>query len=135
LNRIRFEHPEIDAVVLTSARERIFSSGANIYMLGRASHAEKVNFCHTRPGPPRSGRSRAPTGLWMYRSTLWVHGPFRGSHQPTVASSERRALGASSGRTKSGERYACYQMNQGVRSSTGWRRKGLLSCRRNAAVR
>jgi benzoyl-CoA-dihydrodiol lyase len=45
LNRIRFEHPEIGAVVLTSARERIFCSGANIYMLGRASHAEKVNFC------------------------------------------------------------------------------------------
>jgi benzoyl-CoA-dihydrodiol lyase len=45
LNRIRFEHPEVGAVVLTSARERIFSSGANIYMLSRASHAEKVNFC------------------------------------------------------------------------------------------
>ncbi len=45
LNRIRFEHPEVGAVVLTSARERIFCSGANIYMLGRASHAEKVNFC------------------------------------------------------------------------------------------
>jgi benzoyl-CoA-dihydrodiol lyase len=45
LNRIRFEHPEIGAVVLTSARERIFCSGANIYMLARASHAEKVNFC------------------------------------------------------------------------------------------
>jgi benzoyl-CoA-dihydrodiol lyase len=45
LNRIRFEHPEIGAVVLTSARERIFCSGANIYMLGRSSHAEKVNFC------------------------------------------------------------------------------------------
>jgi benzoyl-CoA-dihydrodiol lyase len=45
LNRIRFEHPEVGAVVLTSARERVFCSGANIYMLGRASHAEKVNFC------------------------------------------------------------------------------------------
>ncbi len=45
LNRIRFEHPEVGAVVLTSGHERIFCSGANIYMLGRASHAEKVNFC------------------------------------------------------------------------------------------
>jgi benzoyl-CoA-dihydrodiol lyase len=45
LNRIRFEHPQVGAVVLTSARERIFCSGANIYMLGRASHAAKVNFC------------------------------------------------------------------------------------------
>src|SRR6266403_136313 len=45
LNRIRFEHPEVCVVVLTSGKERIFSSGANIYMLGQASHAEKVNFC------------------------------------------------------------------------------------------
>ena len=45
LNRIRFEHPEVQVVVLTSGKERVFSSGANIYMLGQASHAEKVNFC------------------------------------------------------------------------------------------
>jgi benzoyl-CoA-dihydrodiol lyase len=45
MNRIRFEHPEVRVVVLTSARERVFCSGANIYMLGRASHAQKVNFC------------------------------------------------------------------------------------------
>src|SRR5215831_13987576 len=45
LDRIRFEHPEVRAVVITSLRERIFCSGANIYMLGLASHAWKVNFC------------------------------------------------------------------------------------------
>src|SRR5689334_11536537 len=45
LNRIRFEHPEVRAVVITSAKSRMFCSGANIYMLGQASHAEKVNFC------------------------------------------------------------------------------------------
>ncbi len=45
LNRIRFEHPQVRVVVLTSGKERVFSSGANIYMLGRASHAQKVNFC------------------------------------------------------------------------------------------
>ena len=45
LNRIRFEHPEVRVVVLTSGKERIFCSGANIYMLGQASHAQKVNFC------------------------------------------------------------------------------------------
>ncbi|HXC12649.1 MAG TPA: 2,3-epoxybenzoyl-CoA dihydrolase [Stellaceae bacterium] len=45
LNRIRFEHPRVRAVVLTSGKERVFCSGANIYMLGQASHAEKVNFC------------------------------------------------------------------------------------------
>jgi benzoyl-CoA-dihydrodiol lyase len=45
LDRIRFEHPEVRVVVLTSGKERVFSAGANIYMLGQASHAEKVNFC------------------------------------------------------------------------------------------
>jgi benzoyl-CoA-dihydrodiol lyase len=45
LQRIRFEHPEVGAVIVTSARERVFCSGANIFMLGLASHAWKVNFC------------------------------------------------------------------------------------------
>ena len=45
LNRIRFEHPEVRAVVLTSAKDRLFCSGANIFMLGQSSHAWKVNFC------------------------------------------------------------------------------------------
>ena len=45
LDRIRFEHPEVRSVVITSAKPRVFSSGANIYMLGLASHAWKVNFC------------------------------------------------------------------------------------------
>src|SRR5512132_3609502 len=45
LQRIRFEHPEIGAVVITSAKPRVFCSGANIYMLGQSSHAWKVNFC------------------------------------------------------------------------------------------
>ncbi len=45
LQRVRFEHPEIKAVVITSAKNRVFCSGANIYMLGTSSHAWKVNFC------------------------------------------------------------------------------------------
>ncbi|MSQ50091.1 MAG: benzoyl-CoA-dihydrodiol lyase, partial [Betaproteobacteria bacterium] len=45
LNRIRFEHPEVKSVVLTSGKSRMFCSGANIYMLGLSSHAWKVNFC------------------------------------------------------------------------------------------
>ena len=45
VQRIRFEHPEVHAVVITSARDRIFCSGANIFMLGLSSHAWKVNFC------------------------------------------------------------------------------------------
>ncbi|MFP5246773.1 MAG: enoyl-CoA hydratase-related protein, partial [Thermoanaerobaculia bacterium] len=45
LDRIRFEHPEVGAVVLASAKERMFCAGANIYMLSKATHATKVNFC------------------------------------------------------------------------------------------
>jgi benzoyl-CoA-dihydrodiol lyase len=45
VQRIRFEHPETHAVVLTSLKERVFCAGANIFMLGRSSHAFKVNFC------------------------------------------------------------------------------------------
>ena len=45
VQRIRFEHPEVRAVVITSVKPRIFCAGANIYMLGSSSHAFKVNFC------------------------------------------------------------------------------------------
>jgi benzoyl-CoA-dihydrodiol lyase len=60
LQRIRFEHPEVRSVVVTSSRERIFCSGANIFMLGLSSHAWKVNFCkftnETRNGIEDSSR-------------------------------------------------------------------------------
>jgi benzoyl-CoA-dihydrodiol lyase len=60
LQRLRFEHPEVRTVVLTSAKERIFCSGANIFMLGLSSHAWKVNFCkftnETRNGIEDSSR-------------------------------------------------------------------------------
>ncbi len=45
LQRIRFEHPEVGCVVLTSGKQRMFCAGANIYMLGQSTHAWKVNFC------------------------------------------------------------------------------------------
>src|ERR1043165_7624613 len=45
VQRIRFEHPQVKVVVLTSLKPRIFCAGANIYMLGTSSHAFKVNFC------------------------------------------------------------------------------------------
>ena len=45
LQRIRFEHPEVRTVVVTSGKDRVFCSGANIFMLGLSSHAWKVNFC------------------------------------------------------------------------------------------
>jgi benzoyl-CoA-dihydrodiol lyase len=61
LQRIRFEHPEIRVVMLTSAKPRVFCSGANIYMLAQSSHAWKVNFCkftnETRNGMEDSSRN------------------------------------------------------------------------------
>ncbi len=45
LSRVRFEHPEVRAIVFASGKDRIFCSGANIYMLGSSTHAFKVNFC------------------------------------------------------------------------------------------
>lgn len=61
LQRVRFEHPEIRSVVFASAKNRIFCSGANIYMLGLSSHAWKVNFCkftnETRIGIEDSSRN------------------------------------------------------------------------------
>jgi benzoyl-CoA-dihydrodiol lyase len=60
LQRVRFEHPQVRVVVLTSAKNRIFSAGANIYMLAQSSHAWKVNFCkftnETRNGMEDSSR-------------------------------------------------------------------------------
>ena len=60
LQRIRFEHPEVACVVITSAKERMFCAGANIYMLGSSSHGWKVNFCkftnETRNGMEDSSR-------------------------------------------------------------------------------
>ena len=45
VQRLRFEHPEVKAVVVESLKDRAFCSGANIFMLGMSSHAFKVNFC------------------------------------------------------------------------------------------
>src|SRR5881398_3376498 len=45
VQRLRFEHPEVGAVVLTSGKEKVFSAGANIRMLAGAPHPWKVNFC------------------------------------------------------------------------------------------
>jgi len=61
LNRIRFEHPEVRTVVVTSLKDKVFCSGANIFMLGLSSHAWKVNFCkftnETRNGIEDSSRN------------------------------------------------------------------------------
>ncbi len=74
LNRIRFEHPEVRCVVITSARERMFCSGANIYMLGQSTHAWKVNFCkftnETRNGIEDSSRHEGMKFLAAVNGTV-----------------------------------------------------------------
>src|SRR3954453_12990040 len=45
IQRLRFEHPEVRALVITADLDRVFCSGANIYMLGLSTHSFKVNFC------------------------------------------------------------------------------------------
>ena len=64
INRIRFEHPEVRTVVVTSLKDKVFCSGANIFMLGVSSHAWKVNFCKFT-NEPRNGLedSSAHSGL------------------------------------------------------------------------
>src|ERR1700754_4766631 len=60
VQRIRFEHPEVRTVIVTSGRDRVFCSGANIFMLGKSSHSWKVTFCkftnETRNGLEDSSR-------------------------------------------------------------------------------
>ncbi|MEN3367667.1 MAG: benzoyl-CoA-dihydrodiol lyase, partial [Burkholderiales bacterium] len=61
VQRIRFEHPTVRTVVITGGKDRIFCSGANIFMLGKSSHSWKVNFCkftnETRNGLEDSSRN------------------------------------------------------------------------------
>jgi len=67
LNRVRFEHPAVKVVVFESAKEKIWCSGANIYMLGLSTHAWKVNFCkftnETRNGLEDSSRNEGLKSL------------------------------------------------------------------------
>jgi benzoyl-CoA-dihydrodiol lyase len=63
VQRLRFEHPTVRTVIVTGGRDRIFCSGANIFMLGKSSHSWKVNFCkftnETRNGLEDSSRNNS----------------------------------------------------------------------------
>ena len=71
--RLRFEHPEIGSVILTSAKENVFCAGANIKMLGISAHGEKVNFCkftnETRNGIEDSSNYSKQTYLCAVNGT------------------------------------------------------------------
>ena len=73
VQRLRFEHPEVKAVVMTGGLEKMFCAGANIRMLAQSSHAWKVNFCkftnETRLALEEACAGRRPrTGAWSTRS-------------------------------------------------------------------
>ncbi len=73
VQRLRFEHPEVGAVVITSAKDNVFCAGANITMLGLASHAAKVNFCkytnETRNAIEDASRNSGQTYLCAINGT------------------------------------------------------------------
>ena len=102
LNRIRFEHPEVKSVVVTSLKDRIFCSGANIFMLGVSTHAWKVNFCkftnETRNGIEDTSRHsglpwtrahRSQTALITAAAARWIT-PFSGPTQRSCESAVSR---------------------------------------------
>ncbi len=76
IQRLRFEHPEVGAVIVTSAKERVFCAGANIRMLSQSPHGWKVNFCkftnETRNGLEEATAESKQTYLCM------VNGPCAG---------------------------------------------------------
>jgi benzoyl-CoA-dihydrodiol lyase len=76
IQRLRFEHPEVGAVIVTSGKDRVFCAGANIRMLGQSSHGWKVNFCkftnETRNGIEEATAESRQTYLAM------VNGPCAG---------------------------------------------------------
>src|ERR1700716_1378727 len=84
VQRIRFEHPEVRAVVVTSLKDRIFCAGANIYMLGTSSHAFKVNFCkftnETRCAMEDDSRHTGRRYIAALNGTAWG-----GGHELAIA--------------------------------------------------
>ncbi|HEY7413037.1 MAG TPA: 2,3-epoxybenzoyl-CoA dihydrolase [Vicinamibacteria bacterium] len=76
VQRLRFEHPEVRALVVTSGKDRVFCSGANIYMLGSSTHGFKVNFCkYTNETRLSLEDASVHSGL---RSLAAVNGPCAG---------------------------------------------------------
>src|SRR5438046_5846362 len=76
VQRLRFEHPEVGAVVITSGRERVFCAGATIRMLSQSPHAFKVNFCKFTNGT-RNATEDATVGSRQVYLTA-VNGPCAG---------------------------------------------------------
>src|SRR6266511_2516621 len=120
VQRLRFEHPEVRAVILTSAKEGVFCAGANIKMLAQASHPLKVNFCkftnETRLAIERASAAAArSSGAWWTSwcpAAPWRRSPGSGPRswrrgptaQPAPRASRCRRWSATSSRTASSTR-------------------------------
>ena len=70
LQRLRFEHPTVKAVIVTSSKERMFCAGANIRMLAQSSHAWKVNFCKFTNETRNSMEDSSQTGGMKFIAAL-----------------------------------------------------------------
>ncbi len=83
VERLRFEHPWVGAVVIRSGLDRVFSSGANIFMLAGSSHGFKVNFCKYTNGPLRG--TDPGTGRGARRPFPRYRRPQEARHRPRSA--------------------------------------------------
>src|SRR5215472_6278692 len=72
VQRLRFEHPEVRAVVITSGKERVFCAGANIRMLSQSSHGWKVNFCKFTNETRNSIEEATAESHQAYLATDWI---------------------------------------------------------------
>ena len=75
IRRLRFEHPEVRAVVLQSGKERVFCAGANIRMLAGATHAHKVNFCKFTNETRNAIEDAGPS----FRASTYIAGAINGT--------------------------------------------------------
>src|SRR3974390_1887183 len=98
VQRLRFEHPEVRCVVIKSGKDNVFCAGANIRMLGKATHGHKVNFCkftnETRLGIEDSTENSKQTYVCAingnaagggYELALAAHHIMPGDHRPSAA--------------------------------------------------
>src|SRR2546428_676 len=102
LQRLRFEHPEVGAVILTSGKERVFCAGANIRMLGQSTHGFKVNFCKFT-NETRNAMEEASAESRQGRLTA-VNGPCAGGGAGGRCARRARPRGGARGERQPGAR-------------------------------
>src|SRR5438046_9445788 len=92
VQRLRFEHPEVGAVVITSGKERVFCAGANIRMLSQSPHAFKVNFCKFTNETRNAIEDATVGSRQVYLTT--VNGPCAGGGYELALATEATIMAA-----------------------------------------